>query len=296
MRIAIIGESGQLARALIRRCAENHIDAQSYSRQDIDLSNSENLIEAFVSKLKVDAVIIAAAYTAVDAAEDDFETALAVNAHAPAAVARACSKCDIALVHVSTDYVFKGKANLPYPINAATDPVNAYGRSKLAGEQAVLNAHKRAAILRTSWVFDGGGKNFMTTMLRLAEMRNEVSVVKDQMGRPTYAGHLAQACLKTAQALLADDFNDAAGIYHVSGNGPPISWADFAVAIFKHAKHDLAHNVNVKPIPSSDHPTPAARPAYSVLDLTRYETQHGALPDWSQGLEQAHAEWLTLRQ
>lgn len=294
MRLAIIGQSGQLGRALTHQAAETGIDAQNYGRKDCDLSAKPHIIESFIDGLDIDSVIIAAAYTAVDAAEDDFETALAVNAHAPAAIARACSKRDIALVHASTDYVFKGKAQLPYPVNAATDPVNAYGRSKLAGEQAVLNAHKRAAILRTSWVFDGSGKNFMTTMLRLGEIRKEVSVVKDQIGRPTYAGHLAQACLKSARALLSDDYNNAAGIYHVTGNGPPISWADFATAIFKHAKHDLAHNVDVKPIPSSDYPTPAARPAYSVLDLTRYETQHGALPDWNEGLEKAYKEWLAV--
>lgn len=290
MRLAIIGQTGQLARALIARCADREIEAQSYSRTDCDLSSNASDIEEFIDSLNVDAVIIAAAYTAVDAAQEDYAAALAINGHAPAAIAKACTRRGIALVHVSTDYVFNGTATAPYTVNSKTDPVNAYGRSKLFGEQAVLNEHKRASVLRTSWVFDGIGHNFMTTMLRLGQTREAVSVVADQIGRPTFAGHLADACLTAANALL-DGSKDAGGIYHVTGSGAPISWAKFAEAIFTRASKALPHAVTITPIPSSEYPTPAPRPAYSVLDLTRFEQRFHTLPDWREGLEQAYKEW-----
>ena len=291
MRVAIIGQSGQLARALIHQCKKNKIAATSYGRNDLDLSADINDIEGFIDNIDTDAVIIAAAYTAVDAAQDDYDTALAVNALAPAAIARACSRRDIALVHVSTDYVFKGDAKSPYKIGATTDPINAYGSTKLMGEKGVLEAHDRAAILRTSWVFDGHGKNFMTTMLSLAQTREQLNIVGDQIGRPTYAGHLAQACLSIAKALLEDKSEETRGIYHISGAGKPISWAEFAKAIFAGAQTHLPHAIIVTPIPSEDYPTPAPRPAYSVLDLDRYESRLGALPPWRDGLEDALKEW-----
>jgi len=180
MRVAIIGQSGQLARALIHQCKKNEIAATSYGRNDLDLSAHIDVIEDFIDNISTDALIIAAAYTAVDAAQDDYDTALSVNALAPAAIARACSRRDIALVHVSTDYVFKGDAKSPYKVGAATDPINAYGRTKLAGEYELINAHDRAAILRTSWVFDGYGKNFMTAMLSLAQTREQLNIVGDR--------------------------------------------------------------------------------------------------------------------
>ena len=291
MRIAIIGKTGQLARALIREAESQNLNAVSFDRSACDLTHSQKTIENFIETLNVDAVIIAAAYTAVDAAEDDYDTAFAANGLAPMAIATACARKNIALVHISTDYVFQGEANSPYEISAPTDPVNAYGRSKLAGEQAVLDNHDRAAVLRTSWVFDGTGKNFMTTMLRLGSTRDTLTVVSDQIGRPTYAAHLAQACLTVADALCQPDYQHAAGLYHVSGSGAPISWADFANAIFTKAQSKLGHTVTVTPIPSKDYPTPAKRPGYSVLDLTRFETLHGTLPDWNEGLELAFREW-----
>ncbi len=292
MKIAIIGQSGQLARALIREAATQNINAKSYNRHQCDLSSAPNLIEDFISRLDVDAVILAAAYTAVDAAEDDYQTALAVNARAPKAVAKACAQRGFALVHISTDYVFKGRSRTPYLVTAPTDPVNAYGRTKRMGESAVLEAHDRAAILRTSWVFDGSGKNFMTTMLRLGAKRAALSVVDDQIGRPTYAGHLAQACLTIAAALCGKYGAQASGLYHVTNSGEAISWAKFAAAIFARAENDLAQTVKVTPITSADYPTPAERPGYSVLDLSRFESLHGTLPHWREGLELAYREWV----
>jgi len=291
MKIAIIGQSGQLARALLREGANQNIDIESYSRKQCDLSSAPEIIERFIHGLQVDAVILAAAYTAVDAAEQDYETAFAVNARAPEAIANACAQKGFALVHVSTDYVFKGDAKSPYLVSAPTNPINAYGLSKCLGEQAVMKAHEGAAVLRTSWVFDGTGKNFMTTMLRLGAAHDAISVVNDQIGRPTYAGHLAQACLAVAGALCRDNHARHSGIYHVTNSGDAISWAGFATAIFARSEKTLEKAVRVTPIPSSDYPTPADRPAYSVLDLSRFETLHGTLPHWHEGLELAYTEW-----
>ena len=295
MQIAIIGETGQLARALRRECAKNGLTATPHGRNKLDLNSPPDLIEKYIDTLETDAIIIAAAYTAVDAAESEEAKAHAVNALAPAAIAKACAKRDIALVHISTDYVFQGRSNRPYPVNAVPDPLNAYGRSKLAGAKAVLEAHSRAAVLRTSWVYDGRGKNFMTTMLKLGTTRKRINVVSDQIGRPTYAGHLAAACLQIAQALKSNNSQETRGYYHVTDSGAPISWADFAGEIFKQAQEDLGHKVQVDPIPTSAYPTAAKRPAYSVLDLTRFEQRFGALPDWREGLEQALVAWSANR-
>ena len=292
MRLGIIGQGGQLARALMVLTEKQNIETKCYGRQACDLSAPPKDIEKFVTGLDIDALIIAAAYTAVDKAEDDYDTAHAVNAAAPEAIARACVKKDIALVHVSTDYVFQGKARVPYTVDAPTDPINAYGRTKLIGEQSILKAHSRAAVLRTSWVFDGSGNNFMTTMLRFGQAREELSVVSDQFGRPTNAAHLAQACLDTALALGGKDGEQASGLYHVTNSGEAISWAEFAQAIFARAKNDLPHAVKVTPIPSSGYPTHAKRPAYSVLDTSCYETRFKPLPHWREALEQAYLEWV----
>ena len=295
MRIAIIGETGQLARALLRECAQNGLTATPHSRSKLDLSSPPDLIEKYIDGLETDAIIIAAAYTAVDKAESEEAKALAVNASAPAAIARACAKRDIALVHISTDYVFQGLANKPYLVNAVPDPLNAYGRSKLAGASAVLEAHSRAAVLRTSWVYDGVGKNFMTTMLKLGTTRERINVVSDQIGRPTFAGHLAKACIQVAQALQSDNSQKTSGHYHVTNSGTPISWADFASEIFFRTQDHLGHKVHVDPIPTSAYPTAAKRPAYSVLDLTRFEQRFGALPHWREGLEYSLKEWSAIK-
>ena len=265
-------------------------EISAYDRTACDLSAPPAVIEKFVESLATDGVIIAAAYTQVDDAESEYDLAQRVNAAAPGAVAKACARRNLPLVHISTDYVFSGEAKTPYKPSHDIDPINAYGRSKYEGEQAVMKAHDKAAILRTSWVFDGTGKNFMTTMLRLAQSRRELRVVSDQIGRPTYAGHLARASLQTLKALRGGDVA-ARGIFHATGTGDPISWADFARAIFERAAADLPHVIEVTPIPSSAYPTPAKRPAYSVLETSKFDNAVEALPDWKTGLEQAYAEW-----
>ena len=290
--VVVIGKTGQLARALIDRADSFNCQIEAYDREACDLSASVAEISAFADKLsQCDGIIIAAAYTAVDAAEDDKDEAFQVNGAAPDIFARLCRDRSIPLIHVSTDYVFQGDSKTPITVDAPTDPINVYGLSKLEGETAIMASGARAAILRTSWVYDGRGKNFLTTMLRLGETRHQLSVVADQIGRPTYAGHLADACLIALSALM-DKPQLQGGIYHVSGTGPEISWADFATAIFAATKDTRGHVVTVTPIPTLDYPTPAKRPAYSVLDNTSFEQAFNTrLPEWKEGLAAALVEW-----
>lgn len=295
LNLAIIGKYGQLAQALKRQARAQGHNAAFYDRSDCDLSAAPNIVADFMQTIdRPDAVIIAAAYTAVDAAEEDHETAYAVNGRAPAIVAEVCAQRGIPLVHISTDYVFDGTASTPYCIDSPTKPINVYGASKQAGEDGIFKSNCRAIVLRTSWVFDGISRNFMTTMLRLARERNAVSVVADQIGRPTYVGHLADAAI-TAARTLQSRTGGGEGIYHVSGTGEPVSWAGFARAIFAVAKDDLPHVMTVKDIPSSDRPTPAARPAYSVLDTGQFEQNFNyTLPTWMDGLTTAYEEWAKI--
>ncbi len=290
--VIVIGKTGQLARALANRAAHHNIKITSFGRSDCDLSAGSTVIEQFANQLPAcDGIILAAAYTAVDAAEDDRDAAFQVNGVAPGIFAKACAARDIPLVHISTDYVFPGDGNTPLTPDADTDPVNAYGDSKLAGEISVSTSGARAAILRTSWVFDGDGKNFMTTMLRLAQDRDALNIVADQFGRPTYAGDLADASLVAIKKLIIDRKFDG-GTYHVSGTGPVINWADFADAIFTKAISRIPHTVNVGRIPSSAYPTPAKRPSYSVMDTSKFEREFShALPSWEAGLDAAYQVW-----
>lgn len=295
LKIGIIGETGQLARALKTCCEEQGLEAVSLNRSQLDLSRSDkDIIGALAPFNSVDAIINAAAYTAVDNAETDQETAYQVNAEAVKSIAQYCKSKDIALVHISTDYVFNGQSQTPYKPSDPTDPLGIYGQSKLQGETFIREVGGPHVILRTSWVYDGTGKNFMTTMLRLAKERDSLSVVNDQLGRPTYAKDLALACLAVVKPLLnAPQFHS--GIYHVSNTGSVISWADFAKAIFDAAKSDLPHPVTITGIPSSEYPTPAKRPSFSVMDVSKFETQFKiTLPNWSSALEQAMLEWQKL--
>jgi len=220
------------------------------------------------------AVINAAAYTAVDRAEEAAGTAMAVNGTAPAAMAATCAALDIPFVHISTDYVFDGGGGIPWPTDAPTRPLGAYGRSKLAGEQGITASGARAVILRTSWVFSAHGANFVKTMLRLSETRDALTIVDDQRGGPTSARAIARACHQIAAQLIAGQ--GRTGIYHYSG-APDVSWADFAAEIFVQAGRD----VRITGIPSSDYPTPAKRPLNSRLDCHATLQAFGInRPDW----------------
>lgn len=274
MSVLIIGETGQLARALKTRLPR----ARTLSRRALDLSRPvRDLPDA-------DGVILAAAYTAVDRAEAQPALAERINGEAVGEIARLCAARDTPLVHVSTDYVFPGNGKRPWRPDDPVAPLNSYGRSKAAGERVVLASGAKAAILRTSWVFDGTGRNFLSTILRLADEREFLAVVDDQVGRPTFAGHLADACVAALNGLRA---GLPGGLYHVSNTGEPVSWAGFASAILAATGRD----VPVEPIASSDYPTPAKRPAWSVLDVTAFErTFAHTLPDWRTGLRAALAE------
>jgi len=291
--VIVIGKTGQLARALSQQAVLDGIDMTCFDRAVCDLSASPREIREFALNLPLcDGIIIAAAYTAVDEAEDNEDIALHINGDAPAIFAELCQERSIPLVHVSTDYVFNQEDHsVPIRSDMPTAPINAYGRSKLVGENNIVKSGARTAILRTSWVFDGIGKNFMTTMLRLAETRDTLSVVSDQIGRPTYAGHLAQACLATLNKLI-DQPKFQGGIYHVSNAGRAVSWADFAIKIFSETRHMRDHDVTVMPVSSSQYPTVAKRPQFSVLDISTFEREFAmTMPNWEDGLSAALIEW-----
>ncbi len=291
--IIVIGKHGQLSKALAARAANHGVKIiGAYDIEDCDLTAPENVIREFAKSLPAaDGLVIAAAYTAVDNAESHIDMAHQINAVAPGIFANECAARNIPVVHISTDYVFSGENDRPWLPDDATDPINVYGETKLAGEVTVRASGARSAILRTSWVFDGTGKNFLTTMLRLAQERDSLNIVSDQIGRPTYAGHLAEASLASIYKLMHEpNFNG--GMYHVSNTGPAISWADFADAIFTTAIEHIPHTMSVGRIPSSDYPTPAKRPAYSVMDTSSFETEIGyAIPSWEAGLTEAFSEW-----
>lgn len=273
MKLLVFGSTGQVARELKRLAPE----ATYLSRDEVDLTKPVSCADA-IRKSEFDAVINVAAFTAVDKAEDDEETARHVNGDAPAAMAKAAASCGIPFLHVSTDYVFDGKGIHPWKPYDRPDPIGAYGRSKLSGEQGVLSAGGCYAVLRTSWVFSSHGANFAKTMLRLGKTRNNVSVVEDQVGGPTPAADIAATLLLIAQSLRRTPA--ASGIYHYSG-APDVSWADFAREIFRQSSMP----VNVVGIPSSAFPTPARRPANSRLDCTSTQSVFAIdRPDWRAGL------------
>lgn len=285
LRIGVIGKSGQLARALLREGEDTGHEVIALGRDALDLTWPRGDIEAAITGLPsgMDALILAAAFTDVDGAETRSELAYQVNATAPAIIARACAKLDVPLIHISTDYVFDGESDAPYLPDDDADPLGVYGASKLDGELAVLESGARALILRTSWLYDGDGQNFLTTMLRLADTHQTLSVVDDQIGRPTFSGHLAQSIFKAIEVFIQDTEMDTS-IYHVTNGGEPVSWADFAREIFR--LKDL--DVKINDIPSSEYPSTAERPANSVLETERFERAFRCpMPDWKAGLRAA---------
>lgn len=257
MKAIITGASGQLGRAL-QATAPDGVEIIAYGSADLDISDGAAIDER-IDREAPALIINAAAYTAVDKAESEEALALAVNAHAVGYLARAAERVKAQFVHVSTDFVFDGEAGRPYPIDAPTHPLGAYGRTKLAGEQAAGTA----LIVRTGWVYAPTGSNFVRTMLRLMDERPEVRVVADQIGTPTYAPALAEALWRLSEL-------QEGGIHHYSDAGAA-SWYDFAVAIQEEALAIglLDAAVPIVPIATSEFPTPATRPPYSVLDKSR---------------------------
>ncbi|MEM6478677.1 MAG: dTDP-4-dehydrorhamnose reductase [Pseudomonadota bacterium] len=278
MTILVFGKTGQVATELGRLGG-----VRLLGRADADLSDPDACRRAILTA-RPRAVINAAAYTAVDRAEADEEEVTRVNHLSPGAMARSCAELDIPFVHISTDYVFSGEGSAPWKPADPANPKGAYGRSKQAGEDAVRAAGGCHAILRTSWVFSAHGGNFVKTMLRLSETRDQLSVVSDQIGGPTPAKAIASACLSIAEQLMEDPAKS--GTYHFSG-APDVSWHDFARAIFKHAKRAI----DLAPIPTSDYPTPAARPLNSRLDCGTTDTAFAIKrPDWEAALKDVLAE------
>ncbi|WP_224653595.1 dTDP-4-dehydrorhamnose reductase [Pectobacterium versatile] len=278
MKILLTGANGQLGRCFQDRLpAEWEILATDAAELDItDLQNVEQAVKAF----QPDAIVNAAAYTAVDKAESEPELAEKINVTGPENLAIAASKQNIRLVHVSTDYVFDGNATEPYREDSETNPLSVYGKTKLAGEQAVAKASSEAIIIRTAWVFSEYGNNFVKTMLRLAKERDTLSVVNDQRGCPTYAGDLAQAII----SLLEE--NAESGIYHYCGD-EEVSWYEFAEEIFAVAaqKTVLSKAPALTSIKTAQYPTPAYRPAYSALAGEKIKALGIALSDWKIALK-----------
>ena len=285
MKLLVFGHTGQVATELARIAPY----AVFLGRDAADLTDPAACAAAIHAHAPR-AVINAAAYTAVDKAESDEATAMRVNADAPAAMAQACAALGIPLVHISTDYVFGGKGTAPRQPGDPTGPMNAYGRSKLAGERGIAQAGGSHAVLRISWVVSAHGANFVRTMLRLSETRDALNVVDDQIGGPSCAADIAAACLSIADQLIADPAKS--GIYHFAG-APDVSWKDFAQAIFAAA----GRNVTVTGIPTSDYPTPAQRPLNSRLDCSRTQAVFGiARPDWRAGLQDILTELKEVSQ
>ena len=295
--VLVTGVSGQVGSALM-----NLLQDQAYgvTRAKFDLAQPETLI-AQLDEIEPAVVINAAAYTAVDQAESDAETAFTVNAASPGVIAEWCAVRDIPFVHFSTDYVFDGSGARPWQEDDAVAPLNVYGLSKLRGEQlieqaALSYANSRWLIFRTSWVYDAHGKNFFTTMMKLGRDRETLSVVNDQHGAPTYAPHLAEASLSALRNALRHP-NFPSGIYHLAQRGET-TWHEFAQTIFERARAQgvpLAVK-NVEGIASKDYPTPARRPANSRLASAKAQNiLNVSLPSWQEGLQACLAQWAATQ-
>lgn len=285
-RILLIGADGQVGWELGRTLAPlGRLHAAT--RRDADLRDARALARLVDTAAPV-AVVLAAAYTDVDGAEADPATAFAVNAEAPAVLARACARRHALLVHFSTDYVFDGTARVPYEETAPTAPLGVYGASKLAGERAIEESGCRALVFRSSWIYGGRGRNFLRTILQRARERDELRIVADQIGAPTWSRMVAEAVAAVlARAISPDGFALAdadLGIYHLSAAGET-SWHGFANAILERWPDPDRQATRVTAMRTADLPRPARRPAYSVLDNTRIAQHFGVrLPDWREQL------------
>ena len=288
-RILVAGRHGQVARALVGAAAmADDLDVVAIGRPVLDLTDAATIARA-MHETRPALVVNAAAYTAVDRAESEPDAAMAPNAHGAAHLASAAAASGVPIIHLSTDYVFDGTLGRPYREDDPVRPLGAYGRSKAAGEGRVRAATDDHVILRTSWIHAPYGANFVRTMLRLAADRDEVRVVADQRGRPTYAPDVAAAILVVARRLLSDRDRALRGTFHLAGTGEA-TWADLAEAVFDASRERGGPTASVARIRTADYPTPAARPADSRLDTSRFEaTFDHALPDWRDGVQRCVA-------
>lgn len=280
-RIVIVGANGQLGKEF-QQLSEKYADHAFFffDRNALDIANEEQ-VQRKVQEIKPDFLINCAAYTAVDKAEEDVAAAFAINADGVRYLARACAASGAKFIHVSTDYVFDGNASEPYKEEHSVNPANVYGQSKLQGEEEALKNNKETIVIRTAWVYSVHGNNFVKTMLRLMKTRPEINVVSDQLGTPTYAADIAAAVLQ-----IIDSGKWKEGIYHFSNEGI-ISWYEFANAI----KELSGSPCLVHPIPTTQYPTPAKRPAYSVLDKTKIRQTFGIeIKPWKESLKECLAK------
>jgi dTDP-4-dehydrorhamnose reductase len=284
VKILVVGREGQLARSLAELADASALQVVALGRPDIDLADEKSVV-AVIARERPDAVVNAAAYTAVDSAEDEPALANAINALGAEYVARACAANSIPVVHISTDYVFDGMKDGRHREDDPTGPVNAYGRSKLEGERRVAQACERHLILRTAWLHSPWGANFVKTMLRLAVDRPAISVVGDQWGSPTYAPHLARIVTAIASRAVSDPTATRWGTYHAVGGGET-TWFGFAQEIFRLAAEHGQPAARVTAIATADYPTAARRPANSRLNCDKLRLSFGLeLPDWRLGVQ-----------
>jgi dTDP-4-dehydrorhamnose reductase len=276
MNILITGCNGQLGNEM-QLLESQYPQYQWYNTdvQELDISNQQ-AIEQFVAAHEIDGIVNCAGYTAVDKAEENEELCAMLNQHAPAYLAAAVEKRGGWMVHISTDYVFDGTHHTPYVETDEPCPNSVYGRTKLAGEQEVMQHCKRSVIIRTAWLYSTFGNNFVKTMIRLGKERPELGVIFDQIGTPTYAGDLTKVIMAVVEKGIMP------GIYHFSNEGV-ISWYDFTKAIHRLAGITTCH---VRPLHTAEYPTPANRPHYSVLDKTKIKTVYGIeIPYWEESLK-----------
>lgn len=283
LKVAITGANGQLGYQLVNKLTGNVV-LKAFDRSSLDIANHAQ-VESTLLAFSPDIIINAAAYTAVDKAEQDQDCANAINHLGAEYLARTAEKLSAVLIHVSTDYVFDGNSKIPYVETDKPNPQSVYGKTKLDGESAVAQHCTKHIILRTAWVFAEHGNNFVKTMLRLASTRSEIGVVADQNGGPTYAGDIADAIISMCAQLRTDN-ETRWGIYHFSG-APYVSWCQFAISIFDQAVNQkiIATAPVVKAITTADYPTPAPRPPYSMLNCDKIAQNFSIKPsDWHQAL------------
>jgi dTDP-4-dehydrorhamnose reductase len=274
-KIIVTGANGQLGRELQALAGTfPSLDLLFTDRNSLPIGDP-GLVTAFFKEIRPAFCINCAAYTAVDKAETEKDQAFAINGEAAGSLALACKSVGARLIHISTDYVFDGHSAIPLKENDPTGPINVYGASKLKGEQLALQHNEDTVIIRTSWVYSEFGHNFVKTMIRLMREKESIKVINDQIGSPTYAADLAAVTLR-----IASGAKFVPGIYHYSNEGQ-ISWWDFALAI-KELTHSLC---SVEPIPTSQYPTPAKRPHYSLLDKNLIKNTYGiTIPEWKESL------------
>ncbi len=279
-KILVTGGNGQLGKELQELSPDySQFEFFFLTREDMPIDQFE-LVRNYFHTLKPAYCVNCAAYTAVDRAESDKDLAFQINGEAVGVLAAVCKEHNAKFIHISTDYVFNGEGTYPYTENFPTDPINVYGASKLEGEREAAQLNPASMIIRTSWVYSSFGKNFVKTMIRLMNEKDEIKVVNDQIGSPTYAADIAEVILKIIANCQSKSSSWKPGLYNFTNEGI-LSWYEFALAI----KEITGSPCDIRPIPTSEYPTPAKRPAYSVLDKTKIQENFGIqLKDWKESL------------